>query len=83
MMLILMLNTNAVMLNSLVVFTDIISSSQTIAIFNALNNEILLGNSVVDIICSTGNTLQRVTLGAVPVLFAIRRLLLSRGDPNE
>ena len=71
----LMLNTNAVMLNSLAVFTDMISVSFATSLFDFLNEEIIANEfSIVDIFCSTGNLLQRVCLIMVPLVFVGCRL---------
>lgn len=74
-----MLNTNAVMFNSLVVYTDIISSSFTTSLFDVLNEEIILGWSIVDMFCSFANNIQKACLVLIPAIFIIRRLIAKEG----
>lgn len=74
-----MLNTNVVMLNSLVVFTDLISVSFATSLFDFLNEEIIAGElSIVDVFCSFANTLQKVCLVLIPATFVICRVIVRR-----
>ena len=72
------LNTNAVMLNSLVVYTDMISSDAAKWLFNILNEERLFGYSIVDMYCTIADKIQKVSLFGIIFLFVIRRIKTDR-----
>ena len=79
-----MLNTNANMLNSLVVYTDLVPASFVTSLFDFLNKEIIAGElSIVDVFCSFANTLQKVCLVMIPSLFVIDRIIAKRNRETD
>ncbi len=70
-----MLNTNAVMLNSIVAYTSIVSSDTATWLFDILNEEIVFGLSIVDLFCSFANNIQKIVLFCVVPIFIIRRAI--------
>ena len=79
----LMLNTNAVMLNSLVAYTNMISADVAVSLFNILNNEIIAGLSLTDIFCAVGNLIQKLSLFLILLVFIIRRVIARRNRVGE
>ncbi len=77
-----MLNTNVNMLNSLIVYTGTISADSVLPIFNTLNDEVFFGFSIVDILCSIGNNIQKIMLICIPPAFILRRLIADNRIPR-
>lgn len=76
------LNTNAVMLNSIVAYTGLISTDTAMWLFDLLNNEIIFGMSIVDMFCSLANNVQKVILFCIFPVFVIRRLIANNKIPR-
>ena len=76
-----MLNTNVVMLNSIVAYTDLLSPETVLPIFDALNKEIVFGFSIVDMFCSFANNIQKIILVCIPGAFILRRLIADNKIP--
>ena len=77
-----MLNTNVAMLNSIIAYTGLISADSVLPIFKALNDEIIFRFSIVDIFCSFGNNLQKITLICILPAFILRRLIADNKIPR-
>lgn len=77
-----MLNTNVVMLNSLVAYTGVMSTETVLAIFDFLNTGVFFGMSIVDIFCSIGTNLQKIILFCILPLFIIRRMIINNKIPR-
>ena len=78
----LMLNTNVVALNSIIAYTNLISADAVLPVFDFINKEIFFNFSIVDIFCSTGNNIQKVTLICIIPAFILRRLIASGRLPR-
>ena len=73
------LDTNAAMLNSLVAFTNIISSDFAVSMFDFFNDEVFFGEfSVADVLCLFGNTAQRLCFVLILAIFFGCRIMEKR-----
>lgn len=78
----LMLNTNVVALNSIIAYTGLISADSVLPVFEFINREIFFNFSIVDIFCSTGNNIQKITLICIIPAFILRRMIASGRVPR-
>ena len=71
-----------VMFNSIIAYTGMISPETTLPIFDALNEEIVFGFSVIDMFCSFANNVQKITLICILPAFILRRLIADNRIPR-
>ncbi len=76
------LNTNVVMLNSIIEYTGLISADSVLPIFDALNTVVVFGFSIIDMFCSFANNVQKIILVCILPAFILRRMIANNKIPR-